>query len=340
MKVLVLGGTQFIGRHVVDALRHENHDITLLNRGKTGPSVFPDLKFIQADRESDDLHLRPELRQNWDAIIDLCAYYPTSLSKLLETLNGYAGLYVQCSTISVYRSSINIDPCQPMREDLELFDCTEAEATDTSMMTYGKRKAACERLAVSHHSRGLPMVIIRPSVVYGQYDHTDRFAYWIWRGTRNQKFLLPEDGLTITQLTYAPDLANAFCKALSTPMARGKAYNIADSYPLSLRTTLQIIADHTGARPFENAVSVNADILTKLEVVPFRDLPLWIPGTHFLVDTQRAREELDFISTPAKTAVQTATDAFLKLNRPPKAGIGEKVELDLISRINSGLSAK
>ncbi len=96
-------------------------------------------------------------------------------------------MYVQCSTISVYKASINIDPSQPVTETSEIFACSESEAIDTTMMTYGPRKAECERVAMDQHCSGVPIVIIRPSVVYGEHDHTDRFAYWIWRASRNKE---------------------------------------------------------------------------------------------------------------------------------------------------------
>lgn len=334
MKVLVIGGTQFIGRHVVTQLLAQNHDVTLFNRGKTGPELFPNLNRIHGDREQDDVRKISDLRQNWDAVIDLCAYFPKSLPSLLETLKGHAGRYVQCSTISVYKSSIDIDPSQVLTESSEMFRCSESEAVDASMMTYGQRKAECERVARNQQSDGIPIVIIRPSVVYGEHDHTDRFAYWISRATRAKKFILPESGLTTVQKTYAPDLAQAFVSALSGRQVLGKAFNVADTFPLSLNTSLKLIGESVGCSSLDHAVSVSAEKLKQLGVRPWSDLPLWIPSTNFLVDTYLARRDLAYVSTLPDEALKIATEAFLKLKRPPKTGLSAEAEARLIEELN------
>ncbi len=336
MKILLIGGTQFIGQHLVRQLMNDGHDVTLLNRGKTGPNLFPELKLVRADREQEGFESLSDLRQNWDAVVDLCAYFPKPLRRFLHAVNGFAGMYVQCSTISVYKASINIDPSQPVTETSEIFACSESEAIDTTMMTYGPRKAECERIAMDQQCGGVPVVIIRPSVVYGEHDHTDRFAYWIWRATRNKKFILPEDGLTTTQKTYAPDLASAFAAVLKRPSATGRAYNIADTFPLNLRSTIQLIGKQKGIESLDYAVSIDADTLQNLKVSPWSDIPLWIPRTNFVVDTFRARSELDFTSTSADAALKASTEAFLKLQRTPKAGLSDEAEANILSLLNRG----
>ena len=333
LNVLVIGGTQFIGRHVVHRLLEQNHRVTLLNRGKTGPALFSQLKCIRADREHDNLHKIPELRQDWDAVIDLCAYFPNSLPRLFEALKGRAGLYVQCSTISVYKSSINIDPLRALSETSEMFSCTAEEAVDVSMRTYGQRKAECERIAMNQQVGGIPCVVIRPSVVYGEHDHTDRFAYWIWRAAGERKFILPEGGLTTVQKTYAPDLAWAFVSALNKPSAISKAYNVADTFPLNLRTTIKLIGDAVGRDALKNTIPVSSEKLQDLGVSPWADLPLWIPSTNFLVDTFLAQRDLGFVSTAPEIALKNATETFLKLNRAPKTGLSPEAESVLLQKM-------
>jgi 2'-hydroxyisoflavone reductase len=330
MKILLLGGTQFIGRHVAQELLLQGHQLTLLNRGRTDPDAFRDLPLIRMDREMEDPVEKPELRGDWDAIVDLTAYYPESLSQLLSFMKGRAGRYVQCSTLSAYIASTLDDPTPMIDEDDPLRSCTTQEAKDSSMATYGQRKAECERVAMSQHSDGIPVVILRPCVVYGEKDHTDRMAYWIWRAHQNKSFILPDAGLTIVRRTYAPDLARAFASSLTASAAPGNAYNIAETDPLSFRDTLFHLGHHLGTHPLEHAVSMDADHLMAKGIKPWTDLPMWLPRKNLLVDTFKARRDLGYLSTPPSAALAQAADAFLALKRAPKTGLTQEKEARIL----------
>lgn len=332
MKVLVLGGTQFIGRHVVAELIRAGHHVTLLNRGKTAPEAFSQLPIIKADRTGDLSTLR-ELKQNWDAVIDLCGYFPKDVSHLLDVMRGYVGRYVFCSTVSVYATMASDQIVPMINEDSDLLGCTAEQAVDTTMATYGQRKAECERRAMKQHAAGIPVVIIRPSIVYGEHDHTDRFAYWISRASQNKPFLLPEDGLTITRRTYAPDLGVAFASSLTSQSVLGQAYNIAETDALNLRDTMRVLGRYFKTEPLEHAVSASADWLLKKNVKPWSDLPLWIPKTNLMIDTFKSRRDLLFVSTSSQQALAAAAEAFMKEGREPRAGLSRLAEEVLLKKI-------
>jgi 2'-hydroxyisoflavone reductase len=334
MKVLVLGGTRFIGLHVVRALLDAGHSVTLLNRGVTAPDAFPGLPVIRADREAAEFPSLQALRQDWDGVVDLASYYPRSLEKLLPVFSGRTGRYVYCSTVSAYAASSAPEPMPLLVEESPLHSCTEAQALDPSMASYGQRKAECERAVMSAHSAGLPSVILRPSVVFGAHDHTDRMAHWLWRAARAKPFILPDDGLTITRRTYAPDLARAFVSALSAPAAAGGAYNIAEIDALSFRDTLRHLGEHLGTKPLDHAVSVAGERLLKEGIRPWSDLPLWIPRMHLQADTFKSRRDLGFASTPAPRALAEAADAFLGEGREPNAGISASAEEEILKKLS------
>ena len=325
MKTLVLGGTRFIGRHTVAALQTAGHQITLLNRGQTGPALFPELPRIRADRESGEG--LAELRGDWDVIVDLSAYFPRTLEALLAMLRGRVGRYVHCGTLSSYTAAAGEGPFPLLDESSPLRECSAAEAVDPSMASYGQRKAECERVV---GRAGIPAVVLRPCVVFGAHDPTDRLAWWFDRAAGGERFVLPEDGLTIVRRTYAPDLAQAFVKATSAPAAIGHAYNIAETNPLSFRETL-LAAAPKNHDPLANAVSVSADRLLAAGVRAWSDFPLWIPRTNLLVDTYSARADLQFHSTDARLAIQTAAEAFRSERRPPSAGISRAREQELLA---------
>ena len=199
------------------------------------------------------------------------------------------------------------------------------------MSSYGQRKAECERVAMLEHDAGhLPVVILRPCVVFGRWDPTDRMAYWIWRASQNAAFILPEDGLTITRRTYAPDLARAFVQAMTSSNAPGNAYNISETDPLSFRDTLYWLGKHLKTDPLSRGVSMSSEALAAKNVKAWSDLPMWIPKTHLLVDTFKSRAELGFVSTPPAQALAEAADWFLGLQRPPRTGLTTEVEAEII----------
>jgi len=333
MKILVIGGTQFIGRHLVTALKKYGHNVTLLNRGKTAPGLFPDLPVVIADRQSPDLRNVEGLMQNWDAVIDLSAYYPKDVTAILDILSGRTNRYIFCSTISVYET-LMAGTTPLLSEDCSVLSCTPEEAVDTSMLTYGKRKAECERVIAAHPAK-IPFVFIRPSVVFGDHDHTDRFAYWISRASNQKKFILPDDGLTVVQKTYAPDLAEAFVSSLTSTAATGNAFNIAETEPLNLRDIINTIGAHLNIKPLDYAVSIPTDWLLKQDVKPWADIPLWLPRMNMFLDTFKSRRDLNFKSTPTAKALADATDAFKKEGRAPKAGISFDAELKLINNFTA-----
>jgi 2'-hydroxyisoflavone reductase len=332
MKILVMGGTQFIGRHVVNELLRAGHDVTLLNRGKTAPGIFSQLPLIQLDRQSEELERSPELKRSWDTVIDLSAYFPKEVERILSLLKGRCGRYVYCSTISVY-SNLADSPLPLLRESDDLKSCSAEQAIDSSMNTYGERKAECERVALAQQAGGVPVVILRPSVVYGAHDHTDRFAYWIFRASRQAAFILPDAGLTMTRKTYAPDLAKAFVSALTAPNALGQAYNIADEETLSFRDTLRQLGVSLGTEPLDHAISIDAAELEKAGVKAWVDFPLWMPRTHLLADIFQSRRDLQFESTPPAQALAEAAEAFGKEHREPRAGLSLAAESELLARL-------
>lgn len=333
-KVLIIGGTQFVGRHTVELLLRAGHDVVLVNRGRTGPDLFPSARKILCDRSSEEFYARLDRESGFDAVIDFCAYYPKDIERLVPSLSDVAQQYIQISSISACRARL-AETSHCLRETDPLLECTKEEAIDTSPSTYGNRKAGCEQAALRQSRQGVPVTIFRPSVIYGRYDPTDRFAYWIWRVARQQPFLLPEDGVGITQRTYAPDFAQTIVSAVGNARAFHKAYNVAESGPLSLRATLAVIGRRLRVDPFKFAVPASAERLLEMQVKPWNDLPLWMPHTDLRVDTSTVREDLHPPETPTEQAIGEACDAFLEQGRQPSAGLSAERERGLVHRIQS-----
>ena len=160
-KILIIGGTAFVGRVLLEhLLQLGGYEITLFNRGKTNAGLFSGVAQIHGNRETDDIKLLAN--KNWDVVIDFCGYYPLSLQKIVDTLRGRIGRYIFVSTGSVY--DLEQIGEQTITEDSLLYTCSDAEKTDHSMETYGKRKVACEQVLLDAKA-DIDPIILRPGVI-------------------------------------------------------------------------------------------------------------------------------------------------------------------------------
>ncbi len=182
MRILIIGGTQFVGRHMAEVAVSRGHDVTLFHRGKTGADLFPGCEHILGDRDHDLARLADGV---WDATIDACAYVPRQVTELLDALGDRAGLFTFVSTVSVYAEPFptNGDESSPLAT---LDDPTTEVVTGE---TYGGLKVLCEEVVTGR--LGENALVIRPTYVVGPYDHTRRFTYWVERIADGGEVLAP-----------------------------------------------------------------------------------------------------------------------------------------------------
>lgn len=258
MNLLILGGTQFVGRHITEAALERGHIVTLFNRGQTNADLFPDVEKIHGDRSyPDDLTLLAG--RTWDAVIDVNGYFPRQVRQMLDALAGRGGQYVYISSISVYA-----DFSQPIDEDSLLAEPPNPDTEEVTAETYSGLKAACER--------ALPegATVIRPSYVVGPHDHTDRFNYWLLRAARGGRMLAPAPDEPLT-LVDARDLA-AFTLKL-TDEKQGGVYNAtqAVTFGAALETARRLSGSDA------DFVTVSPEFARENGLLG-RSLPLWNPG--------------------------------------------------------------
>jgi 2'-hydroxyisoflavone reductase len=140
MRILIIGGTRFLGRHLVDAVLARNHEVTLFNRGKSNPDLFPELETILGDRETEVSKLQ-QVGRHWDTVIDVAGYLPRIVRLSAEVLKSNVGRYVYISSISVYSnfSKVGINESDPVGK---IDDETTEEITEE---TYGARSRRCAK---------------------------------------------------------------------------------------------------------------------------------------------------------------------------------------------------
>ncbi len=230
MTILVLGGTRFVGRHIVEALLAAGHEPTLFHRGVSGADLFPECRHILGDRTADLDRLEGE----WDAMIDVSAYRPAEVSSLAGALQGRAGRAAFISTISVYS-----DFSAPgIREDSPRIEWTDREA-EVDSASYGGLKVLCEEEFLA--AWGRDACILRPCIVAGPYDPTDRFTWWaLGRGP------IPARQDQPVQWIDARDLAAFAVRAIEEDL-RGP-FNVG-APPMTLRELAQAGGGQAGEAP-------------------------------------------------------------------------------------------
>ena len=267
MKILIIGGTRFLGRHLVEAALARGHEVTLFNRGKTNPDLFPPLETILGDREKDMKKLEGRI---WDTVIDVAGYLPRIVRLSAEVLEPSVGRYVFISTISVYAdfktAGMGMDESYPVGK---LEDETVEEITGE---TYGPLKARCENIVQEiYRERAL---IIRPGLIVGPHDPTDRFTYWPVRVARGGDVLAPQGPEAVTQIIDVRDLAE-FTLKLIEENASGVYNATGPDYELTMGKLLEVSRQISGSNANFNWASV--DFLNQNKVEAWSDMPAWAP---------------------------------------------------------------
>ena len=274
MRLLVLGGTQFVGRHIVETALARGHELTLFNRGQTAASLFPQLECRRGDRRGD---LSALASGEWDAVLDTCGYLPREVEASARLLAGRVGRYAYISSISAYASfSQPGDELSPLASLQTLAD-PDTEIVDGG--SYGPLKAACEA-SVQHVFGDARSLLIRPGLVVGPHDATQRFTYWPARlaQARDDEPVLapgsPQDGL---QFIDARDLA-AFVLDQVEQGAAGAYNSVAAPARWTRAELLSTCAAVAGTQP--RLVWVDSATLLARGAKAWNELPLWLPDTH------------------------------------------------------------
>ena len=224
MKILVLGGTQFVGRHIVNAALERGHQVTLFHRGTRDP--FPQCKNILGDREHDLERLQGE----WDAVVDTCGYVPRVVGLSATHLEPHVKRYAFISSISAYASLADVP------DENAALGQLEEQTEEITGGSYGPLKAQCEKVVTdTFGSRGL---VIRPGLIVGPFDPTDRFSYWVDRVARGGEVLAPEGPAQRTCFIDARDLAAFAIHALEGNLSG--AFN-ADGRSQALPDVLEVM---------------------------------------------------------------------------------------------------
>ncbi len=263
MDILILGGTHFLGRYLVEIALARSHSVALFNRGKTNPELFPQLEHFVGDRDG-GLHKIPEKR-HWDAVIDTCGYLPRIVQASAERLAEQTDVYLFVSSISVYD-----DFSQPqMDESAPVGTLADESIEQVDGESYGPLKALCEaRVEAALPGRALH---VRPGLIVGPNDPTDRFSYWVHRVAQGGEVLTPPD--FVTQVVDVRDLSDWMIRLVEAGK-RGVYNATGPDYRLWMSQFLESCRQASGSDAQFTAVYER--FLSENNVQPWSDLPLWL----------------------------------------------------------------
>jgi 2'-hydroxyisoflavone reductase len=324
-KILILGGTVFVGRSLTERLvALGKYDVTLFNRGKSNKGLFEDVNQIHGDRETADIE--KIYNRHWDCIIDFSGYYPVTFEKLLHAIKGNVGRYIFISTVSVFDVAKHTG--QLITEQFATQACSDAQKVSRLMDAYGEKKAEMERLLLQQ--QGLDKIIFRPSFIYGKFDYTERFYYWLYRVEKCARFLLPEDGTPKKlSLTNADDLTEALLLAIETGK-HSTVYNAISTPSISIKELLGVAAQAYGKTP--EIITVNSKQLEKI-AVPVSQFPLMMPVDFTAGDTLW-KSDFPFVRTDLASTLLEMRDYKAASGLPkPVVGLDVAKEQELIENI-------
>lgn len=270
LNMLILGGTGFLGPHTVRRAVARGHSMTLFNRGKSKPHLFPDLEKLRGDREKHELDALKD--RKWDVIIDTSAYVPSHVEATAGMFADSAKQYVILSSVSAYSTHGEVvDETSPVAECPDEF-ADNCETIRGSLAHYGAMKARCEKAA----EEAMPgrVTAIRPGLIVGPGDYSDRFLYWTVRTADGGEVMAPGDGLDPVQWIDARDLADWIIHCLENSITG--TFNAIS--PPGLFTMAEMLHGMKGSVWTDAQFTwVSEEFLEENEIAAWGHMPVWVP---------------------------------------------------------------
>jgi 2'-hydroxyisoflavone reductase len=335
LKILILGGTAFLGPAFVEVARSRGHEITLFNRGKTNNHLYPDLVKLKGDRDGDLTALETG---TWDVCLDTSGYIPHMVKASTELLKGRVDQYIFISSISVYadfkEKGLNEKSAVGVITDEEI--ATALTMKDITGLNYGPLKALCEQAASA--AFGNKACNIRPGLIVGPRDRSDRFTYWPVRIAKGGEVMVPDKPEIPTQVIDVRDLAE-FIVACCEKDING-VFN-ATSPPEEL--TMGELFDTCKSVSGSDATFTWVDpaFLEENEIAAWSDMPVWVPldgddaGHPFVNIDQALKAGLTF--RPISETVRGTLDWWNTVSQERKdkdmrSGITAEREAELLAK--------
>lgn len=278
MKILIIGGTKFLGRHLVDAAVQNRHEVTLFNRGKFSQEEFSNVRQIHGDRNSDLENLGGK---TFDAVIDTSGYLPETVKISAESLKDKVAQYVFISSGSVYpetpKPNYDETTATAKLSDEQLKQVAEIDQKgDLNGKILGENYGALKKLCEEEIERLMPdrVLNVRAGMIVGEYDWTDRFTYWVMRISKGGEILAPGKPENFVQMIDARDLSEWIISMIE----RGEngTFNVTGK-PFEMNFGQMLDAIKTATESDAKFVWANESFLTENNVQPWNEMPFYLP---------------------------------------------------------------
>jgi 2'-hydroxyisoflavone reductase len=308
--LLVLGGTKFLGRAIVDSALAGGHELTLFNRGETNAGLFREVEQLHGDRDGG---LDALAGREWDAVVDTCGYFPRIVRMSAEALAGHVATYCFVSSVSVYADlSGGVDEESPVGA----LDDESPEEFGAEFERYGPFKALCERAA--QETYGDRALVVRPGLIVGPHDPTGRFTYWPHRLARGGEILAPAPPERLAQFIDVRDLAEWIVRLLAE--GRGGLFNATgEGVPWG-----ELLA---GA----DVTWVSDEFLVAQEVGEWMELPLWIADPAFAGMHRTDVSRADAAGLRTRPVAATIRDTLTLAETVDGVGLRPEREAELLA---------
>ena len=324
MNVLVIGGTNYFGKVIVEKLLARGDQVTLYTRGNVRPEFWERITHIEGDRTQYDDFVAKLRNREFDAVIDNVAYKVEDVQAAVRALKGRTHKYLATSTVSIYGGPghalkwrtigdgggpdrtdrfVDLQALCPLREE----DVDLATATwdyDPKIEEYAQGKRQIERYL--SETSDFEWVVLRVPATVGPEDHTLRFWWYLQRVLDGREIILRDGGSNIFRNGFRDDIAQAFIDAMDSTSAANQVYNICQPEIVTLRRFVEVIAEQAGQEL--NAVSIPADAAERTSGLPWEDWrfdPFSRPPA-YVMSIDKARRDFGLRSTPmAQWVAQT-----------------------------------
>jgi len=336
MKILIIGGSRFVGYHLARHLLEEGHQLTLFNRGQTVDDFGQKIKRLRGDRYNWQQFSKALAGRKFDVVVDMIAFRREDSQAAIKLFSGKIGHFIHISTAAVYVVTKDY-PCPLKEEDFQR-DLNPRPNKEDDLWIYGYQKRECEEvLKRAHRQQKFPVTILRLPIVVGERDYTLRAYSYIIRVMDGKPLILPDGGMNVFTLIYQGDIVRTIASNLLNPSSWGEAYNLAQEEVISLRAFVKAIAGVLEKKL--EIVNIPLEILKKNSFgLSFSPFTMRRP---LILDVHKAKSQLHFKSTPFSVWITNTVLWFRDYyeGKPPQNYRKRKMEIEFCRRYQQAVES-